>query len=528
VISRDRLAAVLACARDLPDGEEKYAELQRIAAHADSGGHQRIGFAARMALLEAYRGGGQGWRAHEPLLWCLGLAGDRPEWIDQADRWRLHRQQRATIAAFCTSTRVGRAQTEELLAELRRRLPGGDTPPEVVADLSARVADHLGDEAGARRWLERGAATEADEYSDCPGCAPARRARLLAGWGQWEAAVRSAEAGLRDGPGCPAQPERNLAALMLPYLRLGRVEEATAAHLRSYRRHREEAAAFGEIGGHLRFCMLAGETERGLAILIAQLPRLAGATDELAAMEFAAAGAALCQATAGPAVAAGPDAGLPRERADALGAQLLATARQLAGAFDARNGTGHQSGRVAAWLAEPDTRTTPAQRAPRRRLPAPDTGDHDAPGHTGDHHADEADRRIPEPLSVAAVTAALRRRGCRYALDATRTVGVRSGPATVQFELAGDDGEILHARIVTDHRLPARRLAAAYAFCNWWNRDRLTPKAYVHDTGGGELVFGAGLSTDLAYGVAADQLDALIATALESAAGYGRAVAALG
>ncbi len=78
MISRDRLAAVLADARDLPDGEEKYAELRRIAAHADSGGHQRIGFAARIALLEAYRAGGQGRRAHESLLWCLWLAERQP------------------------------------------------------------------------------------------------------------------------------------------------------------------------------------------------------------------------------------------------------------------------------------------------------------------------------------------------------------------------------------------------------------------------------------------------------------------
>ncbi len=36
------------------------------------------------------------------------------------------------------------------------------------------------------------------------------------------------------------------------------------------------------------------------------------------------------------------------------------------------------------------------------------------------------------------------------------------------------------------------------------------------------------MSTDLAYGVTAGQLDALVGAALESAAGYGRAVAALG
>ncbi len=367
---------------------------------------------------------------------------------------------------------------------MRRRLRGADGEPEVIADLSARVADHLGDEAGARRWLERSAAAGPDEFSDCPGCAPARRARLLAGWGEWEAAALSAEAGLRDGPACPAQPERNLAALMLPYLKLGRAEEAAAAHLRSYRRHRAEAAAFGELGGHLRFCALGGEHERGLAILTAQLPRLAGATDELAAMEFAAAGAALCR------TAAAPDGHLA-----ALGAELLA-ARRLAGAFDARNGTGHQSGRVAAWLAEPKARPLPAQRAANRlsattgrrrprgsgrpaeaRCRCPDDG-------TGDG--------TPAPLTVSAVTAVLRRRECRYVLDATGPSRYRSGPAVVQFENSPATTGRSCTRASSPTTASARRQSAAYAFCNWWNRDRLTPTAYVHDSGRGELVFGAG------------------------------------
>ena len=56
-----------------------------------------------------------------------------------------------------------------------------------------------------------------------------------------------------------------------------------------------------------------------------------------------------------------------------LGGLLLGLATALAGSFDARNGTGHQSGRIAAWLAErPARRTGPAAR--RRRATADDDG----------------------------------------------------------------------------------------------------------------------------------------------------------
>ena len=126
--------------------------------------------------------------------------------------------------------------------------------------------------------------------------------------------------------------------------------------MRAYRRHGRERAAFPHLAAHLRFCALGGHLERGLTILAEQLPRLDRPTDDLAAMEFAAAGALVCGLAA--------DAGLagrtmPRpaygERTATeldvatLGALLLGVANELAGSFDARNGTGHHSGRMAAW-----------------------------------------------------------------------------------------------------------------------------------------------------------------------------------
>ena len=43
----------------------------------------------------------------------------------------------------------------------------------------------------------------------------------------------------------------------------------------------------------------------------------------------------------------------------------------------------------------------------------------------------------------------------------------------------------------------------AYAFCNAWNHDKLLPKAYVHDTGQGDLILAGDITTDLEHGVAA-------------------------
>ena len=106
------------------------------------------------------------------------------------------------------------------------------------------------------------------------------------------------------------------------------------------------------------------------------------------------------------------------------------------------------------------------------------------------------------------------------------TVVGRWGGVVIQFQRAGERGEVLHARAMASRRLPATRRAEAYAFCNAWNHDRLLPKAYVHDIGE-ELVLAGDVATDLGHGVAPAQLTVLVDAAIATGVAYAEAVAAL-
>ncbi|MFR9775482.1 YbjN domain-containing protein [Micromonospora sp. MS34] len=520
--SRDRgLADALADALDLPDGEARCAELDRIAARADATGDVRTGLAARLALMEAYLHLGERWRLVEAVHRCLavldgtpGLADSRPGDVD-----RLHRHLRQAVEAVLGTPRVGLDQARSLLDDLADRL-GPDAEP--VAELRCRLADHLGDEPTARREYDRWRAALPHPAAGCPGCAPARQAELLAGWGEAAEAL-AALAPVRDGAvDCTDQPERALVAGLLPWLRTGEAARAARAHVRAYRRHRREGAAFPLLAGHLRFCALGGHLAHGLDVLAEQLPRLDHPADDLSAMEFAAAGSLLC--------ALAVEAGLGERRihrpghgarpaaevdVSTLGAHLQTLATTLAGSFDARNGTGHQSGRIASWLAGRPL----AEPVPLPTEDEVDDGPEDEPGPPGEEEL--------APLSLALLTAALDARGDGYAVEPDGTVVGRWGSAVVQFRRIGQQGEILHARAVATRRLPATRRAEAYAFCNAWNHDRLLPAAYVHDPGDGALVLAADVTTDLAYGVAPAQLVVLVTAAVSTGVAYADAVTAL-
>ncbi|MEW2374716.1 YbjN domain-containing protein [Micromonospora sp. NPDC047812] len=513
------LAGALADARDTPDGEARSTELERIAAHADATGDDRTALAARFALIEAYLLHGQRWRLVEPVRRCLATAQRRPDLLagDQAELLRRYR--RYAVEALLGSPRVGLDQARSMLDDLAARAADD---PAVVAELRCRIADHLGDEPTARRWYDRWATADPGPVGGCPDCASARRAELLAGWGDHRAALAALEDSPPGGVDCTEQPERTLVAGLLSWLRAGEPERAAEAHVRAYRRHRREQAAFGFLAAHLRWCALAGHPARGLDVLAEQLPRLDRPHDDLSAMEFAAAGALVCalavEAGLGGRTVRRPAYGVrPAAELDVatLGATLLGVATALAGSFDARNGTGHQSGRIASWLAERPA----AAPVPLPPDEDPDDGADDPP------HEDPPDGE-PRPLSLAMITAELDRRGDRYAVDDRGAVTGRWGEALIQFRRAGERGEILQARSVANRRLPADRLAEAYAFCNAWNHDRLLPKAYVHEREG-ELLLAGHVATDLAHGVAPAQLTVLLDAAVQTGVAYAEAVAAL-
>ncbi|MGI5522784.1 YbjN domain-containing protein [Micromonospora sp. CA-259024] len=518
------LNAALADARDLPDGPARQVALERLAERADAAGDVRSGVDARFALIEAYLLHGERWRLVEPVRRCRAAADHRPELLTDAEATLLLRYQRYAVEALLGTPRIGLDQTRSLLHDLAHRVGGDGPDAPTVAELHCRIADHLGDEPTARHWYERWSGKRPGPAGGCPGCASARRAELLAGWGEWRAALTELRESDGDPDACTDQPERDLAAGLLPALRAGEPERAAAAHVRAYRRHRRERAAFPHLAAHLRFCALGGHLERGLTILAEQLPRLDRPTDDLAAMEFAAAGALVC----GLAVEAGlVGRAMPRpaygERpatkldVDTLGALLLGVASELAGSFDARNGTGHHSGRMAAWLAErPLTAPVP--------LPADDV-----PDEPDTDRADDGaglDERELAALTLEMITAVLDQRGDRYLVDEDATVVGHWDGAVIQFRRAGERGEVLHARAMAARRLPVARRSEAYAFCNAWNHDRLLPKAYAHDLGE-ELVLAGDVATDLAHGVAPAQLMVLVDAAITTGVAYAEAVAAL-
>ncbi|GHJ46639.1 hypothetical protein Cs7R123_39810 [Catellatospora sp. TT07R-123] len=357
---------------EAPRGGTQVALAEEAIAQADAIGDDELRFQARMAATEAYYRAGAPAQCFAVFSWCLARYDERPDQYAEAEPLLLwHFKYQVHLLPRFPEVPLERAYA--VLEEMQRRYQQGGHSLQPVHKLRWLVAAHLGDEAAAGYHYELWQSASRDDNSDCDGCDPTAMVQHLGCLGRDEDAIELTGPVLEGRLTCAEQPQEILTALLLPFLRTGRPDEARRAHLRAYRRLRQHPAKLGSIAEHVRYLAHSGDVARGLDVVERHLPWLEDAPSPAAEMEFAAAAALLLRLLAGTGHGDLTVRGSRRTVA-VLADELAARATGLAARFDARNGTGAQAARVAALLqAEPVVEPTPPAagwRSPRPRIPA--------------------------------------------------------------------------------------------------------------------------------------------------------------
>jgi hypothetical protein len=136
----------------------------------------------------------------------------------------------------------------------------------------AHAAGRMDEAERLRVQLE---ATPRDSHSHCDACGRSQVAAFFADTDRDADAIRLVEEMLEGGFSCGEEPEHALSVALLPYLRLGRGEEARSAHLRSYRLAKDNPDLLTAIANSIRFCALSGNEARALTLIERHLPWLA-------------------------------------------------------------------------------------------------------------------------------------------------------------------------------------------------------------------------------------------------------------
>ncbi len=275
------------------------------------------------------------------------------------------------------------------LAEIRRRIGELEaeqrvrgTSPRRAHQARHQVARHLGDVATARRELDLWLAAPRDRTADCAAC----EQRIIGSWhaeaGDDGRAYEAWRPILEGDLFCGTEPHGTLSGSLIPLIRLGMPDRARANHLRGYRASRRKEQMAANVGAHLEFCALTGNSVRGLELLAEHADWLAPERPDAIDADFLAGAEVLLRVLSDfgnedvPFALPGGDLTSVGALQERIGAQLT----DIAARFDARNGNDAYSTRLLrrrsrqpflSSLPLPARTTLPSSRGGAARISAP-------------------------------------------------------------------------------------------------------------------------------------------------------------
>ncbi|MFI8350580.1 tetratricopeptide repeat protein [Streptomyces sp. NPDC085596] len=401
-------------------------------------------------------------RVFVPFARLLRMWDERPEDFDGYEAHALHWTFKWMTAGMLGRPHVPLASVENWLGEMERRYRVAGYSERAVRAAEFSIASHIGDRARAERAYTAWLAADRDDMADCHACE-------LHGQGGWQVESGRDAEGLElwrpvvEGEfACAHEPHGVLARSLAPLLRLGRVEEARARHLRGLRLVRPMESMRDAYADHVEFCALTGNEARGLELLAERPAYFTDTGHPRSLLEFLAVVALLMDRLTrlgqGARQVPGPTGRTWTARE--LAAYARTEALELAARFDERNGTSYIGDRTRARMAaEPLVERLPLG---VRTAPAPPPVAEEGPEESGVPELLARARRLSETLQPDApqAWAALARAADGAGLDARARAELADneamslGPdgipvfeeAAALYAEADDPGEALAAR----------------------------------------------------------------------------------
>lgn len=272
-----KIERLLEEAAELPVGPEERALLDEAVRLADEAGEEELAYRARMHLTPSAHMAGDTDTMLASFGWCVGKHDADPVRfpIDPGVHVDLLFQYKWMAGRLASNSRFPRERVTALHADMERRYREAGVGQTGVLQSRHDVALLLGDPDAAARFLIERDGLERDDYSHCEACVRSSDATFAQLRGDDAEAIRLWEEILEQGLSCGEEPEFAESEALLPLLRAGRVEEALAAHARSYRAARTNPDGFPIIANHLVFCAVTGNLARGLQLLERHIDGLA-------------------------------------------------------------------------------------------------------------------------------------------------------------------------------------------------------------------------------------------------------------
>jgi hypothetical protein len=249
----------------LEDGDSKIMLLEEAVRLADICGDFELRYEARDRLISAATFGGAPEKALVAYSWCLAQYDARGA-REEIDEWRLLWMYKWILTNITSFPQISKAQIEEMLDDMAARYEraGYSLRPNYM--LRNRIYKYW-DEAKAEEFFRKAQETYRDSASDCAACELDDSISFALRQKEDAEAARLAVPIIEGRLRCGSIPKITFANLLLPLLRLGRMEEAVSLHLQGYRLVARAGRGYvSSVAGHIAFLAVTGNFERAVRI----------------------------------------------------------------------------------------------------------------------------------------------------------------------------------------------------------------------------------------------------------------------
>ncbi|MGW6618630.1 tetratricopeptide repeat protein [Streptomyces erythrochromogenes] len=349
-LTHEEIVRGLAENREAPNGAARNAHAEALAGAAEAGGDRALFREALDNLINAYLYSSESPKILVPFARLLQEYDKDPAAFSEWETHSLFWQFKWVATAIADSPGIPLASATGWLDEMERRYRLAGYSERPVRDAELWLAHATGDDERAERAFRGWLAAERDDMSDCQACELGGQGHYSVLQGGDAEALELWQPVLTGELVCAEEPHRVLASSLLPLLRLGRTNEARSNHLRGYRMARGNESLLPSVGKHIEFCALTGNTSRGLEVLAehaSHVAPLANLDDRLAFHGGILVLLHRLREQGHGDLPAVSYEGTPRTVSE-LYEVLYAGCLDIAGQFDARNGTTRVSDRFLA------------------------------------------------------------------------------------------------------------------------------------------------------------------------------------
>lgn len=335
-----------------------------VLAVAQERGDHDLEFEVRMLLTADGAMSGIGELALTNFAWCVAKHKEDPARFvgggeDSSDT--IFWQYKWMPGIICRNSVFDLAQLEAVFEDFEQTYRAAGLPLSAIVTARMESAIKTGRLDEADRLAAQLADMPRDDYSSCEACVPSDLVDLELLRGDDAAAVDLAVATWRSGSSCGEEPESMLATVLLPMLRVGRLEEAKEAFEFSYEMSHSDEGEVVNTSSAAEFASLTGNHELALSLVERHLASLAhdalSEADQLSgALSFAVvldrldaqgSGDVLVRSSSDRSLEAVLPATEQPRTVSELAPLLWDFAVRTAERFDARNGNDLHAGRVA-------------------------------------------------------------------------------------------------------------------------------------------------------------------------------------